>query len=1107
MSEVPGAGDETVELPRVAAEAADGPIFAPGEIVSGRYRIDRFLGRGAAGEVYAAFDRELGATVALKALLIGGRRDGTTLERFKREILLARRVSHPNVCRIFDLGTHLPAGGRAPVPYLTMELLEGETLQARIEEGGPLDERAAAPLVRQIADALAAAHAAGIVHRDLKSSNILLIGDPATGSRAVVTDFGLAREVEVESSTLTATGGIVGTPAYMAPEQVEGRLADARSDVYAFGVVLYEVLTGHLPFEGGSPLSVAARRLRKPPTPIDSFRPELSERTRGVVRRCLERDPAARFQSALEVAAAYEGEIPVRARSRWRWLAGAAGIALLGALALRWLPGPREETTSATATRASPRPAVAVLGLRDATGRPETAWLGGALAEMLTTELAGGGRLRAVPGETVTRVRADLAVEPADALAPDTLDRLGRALGAELVLLGGYTALGEEGARRIRLDLRLQRTDGGEDLPVSVEGSERELFDLAQRAGEALRRALGLPRAAQAGSPDELRALLPSSAGALRSYAEGLALLREGNALAARERFEAALVEDRDTALAWDGLARSWQLLGYEQRALEAAREASARAEGLPRGEALRIEARLRSAERAWPQAIEVYTALWRFYPDDPERGLELVDALISGGRPEQAATVLRELRALPAPAGEDPRIELAAARLSDGVSDYRAQLAAARAAAARAETAGARTLLARARYEEGLAQRRLGDLEASREALETSRDLAAAAGDRGGVGLALQALAHLERARGRLAEASSLFAEARAIFAAIGNRGREARVELAQGLVTSEQGDLDGALRLYRDALGSLREVADRRGIAAALSNIGTMLYERGDLAGALARHEEAIAEFRALGDEARIVVSLHNIAQIRLDRGDLAGARTALDEELAIARRLENPTSQGYALKAAGELAFEQGSFEVARARLEEARELFRSAGNEPWRLLSELSLASLAIEAGGAGTAAADLAALSRSLDAAGMQGDADEAEIQRIRALLAAGDLESARAAGDRALVEGERETSQRIRHLAGMARGELELAAGRPAAARARFDEEADERAGAGLVLLALEARAAGAVAALAAGDPDAAERLAALRDEASRLGAGRIQRRLVVPPAPRADSG
>ena len=652
------------------------PVFGAGELVAGRYRVSRFLGQGAVGEVYAATDLELGAEAALKVLKpvsAGGER---AIERFKREILLARRVSHPNVCRIFDLGVHLlerSGGEPEPVLFLTMELLDGRTLVRRVEEEGPLSEPEATAIALQLADGLAAAHRAGVVHRDLKSSNVLLVPD-TSGPRAVITDFGLARDRDLPSgaAALTATGGVLGTPAYMAPEQVEGRRATPRSDLYSLGIVLYEMVTGALPFEGESPLSVAVRRLREDPIPIESRRADLSARYRAVVRRCLERAPEDRFEDAHDVARALEGRGTALSPRRRRRRAAAALGALM-ALAAGWGVWRAVEAGRPLAVAPeAPRPerrSVAVLGLRNATGRPESAWLATALAEMLTSEVAAGDRLRAVPGETVARAMADLELAPADSLSAPTLTRLRGALGADWVLLGAYTALGPGGGGRLRLDLRLQSTDGRSDRPLAAEGSEEELFDLVARAGGGLREALGASvEPAPAGAP--VRAAMPGPTTAVRLYSEGLAELRAHEPLAARERLERAVEEDPEAPLAWAALARAWSELGYSERAREAARAAWEKSGRLARADALLVEARFRLANAEWDAAIENFRALWRFYPDDLEHGLNLVAALIDAGRGEEASATVEELRALPGAAAADARIDLYEARAADGLSD-----------------------------------------------------------------------------------------------------------------------------------------------------------------------------------------------------------------------------------------------------------------------------------------------------------------------------------------------------------------------------------------------------------------------------------------------------
>ncbi|MBZ0235716.1 MAG: serine/threonine protein kinase, partial [Deltaproteobacteria bacterium] len=252
--------DETLTAdPSAAAapSAAAGPI-APGSLALGRYEVIRFIAAGAMGEVYEAVDRILGATVAVKVMKPALASSPRAVERLVREIALARKVTHPNVCRLHDVHQH---DGRA---FLSMELLAGESLADRLRRG-PLPEPELEDVARQLVAALAALHAAGIVHRDLKSGNIMLVpGDG--GARAVVTDFGLARSLApAGDARLTGDATMLGTPAYMSPEQVEGREATPASDIYSLGVVLFEMATGALPFQEETVLATATARLTRDP--------------------------------------------------------------------------------------------------------------------------------------------------------------------------------------------------------------------------------------------------------------------------------------------------------------------------------------------------------------------------------------------------------------------------------------------------------------------------------------------------------------------------------------------------------------------------------------------------------------------------------------------------------------------------------------------------------------------------------------------------------------------------------------------------------------------------------------------------------------------------
>src|SRR6185436_3068802 len=397
------------------------PLLAAGQVLAGRFRIVARLGEGAIGEVYEATDLELEEQVAVKVLRPEIARDPEVLHRFKREIQLARRVTHPSVCRTFDLFHHHGEGG-AEFAFITMELLRGETLEARLQRAGRMEPAEALPLVAQIAEGLQAAHQAGVVHRDLKSGNVMLAEGP-DGPRAVVTDFGLAWSSSGAAS-VTRTGALLGSPAYMAPEQVRGEAVTPATDVYAFGIVLYEMVTGSLPFSADTAVGTAIKRLREPPTLPRVHTPDLDPLWEQVILRCLESDPAERFATSVEVARALEAHRDAREsgvvlprrrrrsrRSRWTLAAGLAAVAIGLALGfLAWRLRENSAPSAGPSTPAAPRPAVAVFGFENLSRDPQVDYIEQSLVRLLPSELAAGERLRLIPGEQVSRARRELGL-------------------------------------------------------------------------------------------------------------------------------------------------------------------------------------------------------------------------------------------------------------------------------------------------------------------------------------------------------------------------------------------------------------------------------------------------------------------------------------------------------------------------------------------------------------------------------------------------------------------------------------------------------------------------------------------------------------------------
>jgi Protein kinase domain/zinc-ribbon domain len=282
-----------------SSDALGGGRFAPGQMIAERYRVVALAGRGGMGEVYRAEDLRLSQIVAIKFLPARLSQDAGALARFHSEVRIARQVSHPNVCRVFDIGD---ADG---VPFLTMEYVDGEDLASLIRRIGRLSTDKAIEIARQVCAGLAAAHERGVIHRDLKPANLMLDGS----GKIRITDFGLASV----AATIEAADVRAGTPAYMAPEQLEGKEVTAKSDLYSLGLVLYEILTGKRAFDASTLPELMKQREKSAPASPSSVVRDLDPVVERVILRCLEHDPAQRPASALQVAAALPGGDPLAA--------------------------------------------------------------------------------------------------------------------------------------------------------------------------------------------------------------------------------------------------------------------------------------------------------------------------------------------------------------------------------------------------------------------------------------------------------------------------------------------------------------------------------------------------------------------------------------------------------------------------------------------------------------------------------------------------------------------------------------------------------------------------------------------------------------------------
>jgi serine/threonine-protein kinase len=441
---------KTNEVATPGPKANGAPELAPGMHIAGRYRLVRPLGSGAMGEVWAVFDQEVGEHVALKLLTA---EPEALAERFRREVRLARRVTHRSVARTFDLGTD---DGRR---YLTMELVEGRSLKERLEEVERLSVAEALPIAVQVAEGLAAAHDVEVYHRDLKPANVLLAPD----GRVVLTDFGLARSTASEEVDVTLVGSsVLGTPAYMAPEQLTGGTIGPHTDLYAFGALLFEMLTGRHVFVRANAVATALARLHEEPDDPRSLA-AMPDRLAELVLYCLRREPDQRPESARVLA----GELRALAQVTDQEDATAT------------LMDSGERTGSGKTFLPIPRHGrtLAVLPFRYR-GKADQSYLAESIAEELIDVLTMTRGLR-VAALGATAPYRDRASDPRE---------VGRALGVDAIVEGVLQVAGEQ----LRINARLIEVDTGLQLWASrFEGAMADVFELqesmARRIAEALR--------------------------------------------------------------------------------------------------------------------------------------------------------------------------------------------------------------------------------------------------------------------------------------------------------------------------------------------------------------------------------------------------------------------------------------------------------------------------------------------------------------------------------------------------------------------------------------------------------------------------------------------
>ncbi|HEX7185776.1 MAG TPA: tetratricopeptide repeat protein [Thermoanaerobaculia bacterium] len=928
----PDADDAPTQMIMAPPAPPEARTLEPGDRLAGRYRIQERIGKGGMGVVYRALDMQLGLCVALKVLRSDFSGDGQLKERFRRELILARQVTHRNAVRIHDIGQD------GDLLFLTMDYVAGQSLRALLRKEGPLSAERAAAILRQLALALEVAHEEGVVHRDLKPANVLI----DTTERAYVTDFGVARSLN--SPGVTRAGTVIGTLDYLSPEQAGGEEVDARSDLYALGILLFEMLTGELPFAGSSAAETLAQRLTGATRDLQALRRDVPPRLAAIARRLLERDPARRFQSARELIDALDGNGRKAFRLPVHRLAAAVAASAL--LAAGWLLAPWDHTAASTPPSAStatgPRHAVAVLPLLDETGRPDLAWISGGVAEMLATALGESPELRVVSSARVFQTIRDMDL-PDGPLGPGDLRRLAEILGADRLITGKVRSAGG----RLRVDLSLVSSDLA-GLPASALHSEgasaAEIFAVSESLGRTLRERLNV-------EPAEIPPA-SSSPAALRAYSQGIARLARHDDLAAVPALEQAVAADPKLTSAWVSLARARAALGRHEEAQEAARRAVATLgprSGRAAYEAQALEAQLRGDSR---KAREILSSLVKSYPHDVEARVELAEVCREQGDLDTATATLKRVVEIDP---DHPRAWLLLAKSAIRAGDSRRAVNEYLVHALVVQNRlGSETGQAEVLNAQGVAHHELGELGQAVESYEKAAGIRQRIGDERGHAATLRNLAAVHTVRGEQEKAEERLAEAMEILRRLGDPEGLADLYNDLGLLAEERGRYQEAIEHYRQSLQLRRRLGQTLAVAETLSNVGYACYLLGRFDDATVYWQQGLDLYRQGGDRAGVVLGTQGIGLLQTAQGDWDAATKSFLDALRASRDLGLKEATAASLGHLGRVELLQGRFRAALASFAEALVLLRELGDvrgqteftlaeaEAWLRIGELDAA---------------------------------------------------------------------------------------------------------------------------------------------------------------------
>jgi serine/threonine protein kinase/Tfp pilus assembly protein PilF len=618
----------------VFTETLQAPVheLSTGATFAGRYQIIEELGKGGMGKVYKVFDQEVQAKMALKLIKPEVSVDKNTIDRFRNELKIARDISHKNICRMYDLGRE--AGNY----FITMEYVSGEDLKSFIRRSRQLVVGTAIFIAKQVCEGLAEAHRVGVVHRDLKPGNIMIDKE----GNAKIMDFGIARSISVKG--ITGAGVMIGTPEYMSPEQVEGKEVDARSDLYSLGIILYEMLTGRVPFEGDTPFTIGVKHKSEIPRDPKELNAHIPQDLSRLILKCLEKDKGRRYQNAEELGADLEkiekgiptAERPIPKRktmtskpltvtlTRKKLLLPTAVLSLIAVAAVIWFVFFKK----APYLHPGQKRSIAVISFENQTGDSAYDYLSKVIPNLLITNLEQSGYFNVTTWERIRDLLKQVGKGDTEFINTDLGFELCQKDGVEVIVLGlvsksGNTFVTDAKVLDVGTKKLLGTANSRGDSPDSI--FKNQIDELSRQIAKSV----GLSERRIETSKMEVREVTTSSAEAYTQYLEGREALVNFDWVGAKKSLEKAVELDPAFAAAYFFLAQANFMLANGREGIEALKKAREFSQRATEKERLLIEARyatviennrekslqmLKKAADKYPKDKDVHTLLAMTY-------------------------------------------------------------------------------------------------------------------------------------------------------------------------------------------------------------------------------------------------------------------------------------------------------------------------------------------------------------------------------------------------------------------------------------------------------------------------------------------------------------